>query len=167
MYLDVSRALKNPGDVFSFSQAIPVEPQDILGDEVLFEDVAIRGEYTGAGESVRLTGRVAGVAKLPCARCVKRFDLPLEFPLNEVFVKESDELNPDHRQLSGSVIDIGQLMLESLVLALPIRFLCDEDCKGLCHVCGADLSKGQCGCVEDQDASGALRALSKLLSDND
>jgi uncharacterized protein len=50
---------------------------------------------------------------------------------------------------SGDEIDLSELLRESLLLELPMRPLCSDDCVGLCSVCGKNLNQGPCGCVHD------------------
>jgi uncharacterized protein len=59
----------------------------------------------------------------------------------------------------GDDVDVGELVREALLLALPAYPLCKEDCAGLCPHCGADRNQGPCGCVEEVDSPFAgLRA---------
>jgi uncharacterized protein len=60
-------------------------------------------------------------------------------------------------------IDLGQLMKEQFYLALPMKPLCRDECRGLCALCGANLNRGTCGCVAawEDPRFAALRALKK------
>ena len=72
------------------------------------------------------------------------FDLPLRV---EQFVF--------HQELRGEdFVDLTANMREDIILELPQRVLCAEDCKGLCPHCGKDLNKGPCRC---QPSEGNLR----------
>jgi len=55
--------------------------------------------------------------------------------------------------LEEPVIDLGSLCREQVYLALPSRILCDDACRGLCPVCGADLNDRQCDCEQESSAS--------------
>ena len=50
----------------------------------------------------------------------------------------------------GDSIDLDELVREQILLALPTRHLCREDCKGLCQKCGADLNAGDCSCEQGE-----------------
>lgn len=56
-------------------------------------------------------------------------------------------------------VDLGRIVGEQLVLALPVRFLCREDCRGLCPRCGTNLNVGTCACTQEEVASFRLEAL--------
>ena len=101
-------------------------------------------------------------AHLPqvCCRCLEPFVLTLERTVRQVLMKtgnpepegaEEDaiELNLrdlDRSELVGEEIDLGELLREELVLALPAKPLCDDDCKGICPGCGAELNHEACTC---------------------
>ena len=49
-------------------------------------------------------------------------------------------------QLEGDLLDLEPVVRDSVVLALPLQPVCDEDCQGLCAQCGADLNSAVCDC---------------------
>ena len=49
----------------------------------------------------------------------------------------------------GKGIDVDEVVKEQILLAVPTRMLCREDCKGICPECGTDLNKGECACKKD------------------
>jgi uncharacterized protein len=51
-------------------------------------------------------------------------------------------------QLQQPVIDLGEILREQVFLALPLKVLCDEGCRGLCPVCGAELQDDHCSCAD-------------------
>lgn len=111
-------------------------------------------------EMIEVEGEVGTRVRLSCSRCLKefettltaRFSLTYSQELPEV-ASESDEeeveisaeemgLIPFH----GDEIDLREAVQEQIVMALPVRPLCEEGCKGLCPHCGADLNRRDCGC---------------------
>jgi uncharacterized protein len=49
----------------------------------------------------------------------------------------------------GEAIDVDEIVKEQILLAVPSRVLCREDCKGICPACGIDRNTGECSCVTD------------------
>jgi uncharacterized protein len=107
----------------------------------------------------RLIGTVKTVLELPCSRCLEPFTQPVdgEFDLRyqphvanagegEREIEEDDLTTAfyEHDQ-----IDLGQLMREQFYLALPMKPLCRDDCKGLCASCGTNLNRGTCDCKRE------------------
>jgi uncharacterized protein len=50
----------------------------------------------------------------------------------------------------GEKIDLTDLVREQILLDLPTQILCQEDCKGLCQKCGANLNEVNCNCEENE-----------------
>jgi len=74
---------------------------------------------------------------LTCARCFKEFLSPLDKTLKMIY-----PLDPGKK-----IFPVGGNIREELILAYPQKILCQQDCKGLCIRCGADLNDGKCRCA--------------------
>lgn len=98
---------------------------------------------------VGLRGRV--VLQVPCDRCLEpqRVELPFSAE-EEIDFNESDEKRmEDFDKLSyidGYDLDVDRMVYEEILLGFPMKVLCQDDCKGICKVCGANLNQGECGC---------------------
>ena len=53
----------------------------------------------------------------------------------------------------GITFEVNLMVLEQIELAMPMQFVCSEECKGLCYQCGADLNEGACLCKNDVSGS--------------
>jgi uncharacterized protein len=102
-------------------------------------------------------GRVHGEATATCARCLTSFQLDVaqDFSVvlrpevrltGEVELRAGDLADSFYR---GTEIDVTRLVYEQVLLALPTRPLCDEECRGLCSQCGANRNLGDCACTVD------------------
>jgi len=102
-------------------------------------------------------GRVHGEATATCARCLTPFQLEIaqDFSVvlrpeprltGEVELKAADLADSFYR---GTEVDVTRLVYEQVLLALPIRPLCDEECRGLCPQCGVNRNIGECSCTVD------------------
>ncbi len=110
-------------------------------------------------DHVRITGKIEGSLEVNCHRCLKPFPLPLDEPVDLYLVeqqrmpKDADkEIEPDelvYEFFDGEVIDVDQLVAEQIFLALPVKVLCSEECKGICTGCGANLNEEACRCKTD------------------
>ncbi len=120
-------------------------------------------------QNVALSGDLRIALHPSCASCGKAFDSQLEVPLlrnlapyfsgpREGLLSEEEEIELSAEDLEFSFyhndeIDLGEFVSEEITLALPIRFLCKEDCRGLCPRCGADRNEGSCACAEEVEGS--------------
>jgi uncharacterized protein len=82
---------------------------------------------------VFVDGNVDSCAEVDCDRCLK----PIEFPVKSRFSLSV---------FDGEAIDIDEIVKEQVLLAVPTRALCKDDCKGFCPNCGVDRNAGDCGC---------------------
>jgi uncharacterized protein len=109
-----------------------------------------------SGRELFFRGAVHGHIDTSCSRCLKEFTLPLDHDFDIVLSPKpaqagasSEELRPEDLGLSyysGDEINLEPLVREQVLLALPTRPLCREDCRGLCGGCGVDLNSDECRC---------------------
>lgn len=131
----------------------------VLDDEHvrLIEPPRITGRINRSGHEVRLKGRIVTRAEVDCDRCLKQVTLPVEASFDVTYVPAEDyaetdvaaELQAEDMAVSvyeDNAIDVDDLVREQVLLALPTRALCLEDCKGLCPVCGANRNENPCEC---------------------
>jgi uncharacterized protein len=107
-------------------------------------------------EKFRLVGSVRTTLELPCSRCLEPFTLPIDQAFDLRYQPHSSNTGEGEREIEeddlttafydNEEIDLGQLMREQFYLALPMKPLCRDDCRGLCPVCGANLNRETCDC---------------------
>jgi uncharacterized protein len=141
------------------------------GDVRLLGPAEVRGRIQRSGKEVELRGELHATVEVPCGRCLKPVEFPLDGKFDERFAsevgwrgEEQHELRAEDLNLAvfdGAVLDLGDLIREEILLALPGHVLCREDCKGLCPQCGADLNAGVCKC-ESKEIDSRWQALKDL-----
>jgi uncharacterized protein len=121
----------------------------------------------------RVAGHLTGELELTCSRCLEPFTLPVVSDFDLRYVPRTEnagegEQEVDEDDLTTAFydddrIDLGGLITEQFQLALPMKPLCSENCKGLCPQCGTNLNTGACGCSEtwEDPRLAALRALKR------
>ncbi|MGB9792836.1 MAG: YceD family protein, partial [Thermacetogeniaceae bacterium] len=123
---------------------------EILGAKVKFRDVRVFGNATNTGEGIYVKGQVKTTADCTCSLCLASFPLDIAFPFEETYYRDGEASSQRKeeavRTYEGDEIDLGDVIEEGLILALPMKPLCSPDCKGLCPVCGCDLNQQQCSC---------------------
>lgn len=93
---------------------------------------------------------------MPCGRCLEDVSVPIDFTidrkvdLNSEDMSKADEDIEELSYIDGYHLDVDQLIYTEILINLPFRVLCSDDCKGLCFKCGANLNKGECGCDREQ-----------------
>ena len=120
-------------------------------------ETKVEGRASRKGQEVRVRGQIRTEVELSCDRCLAPRTMTLEVEFDTSFIPqaaaavEADnvELLPEHLVVAtyeDDAVDLDELVREQIVLALPTRNLCREDCKGLCPKCGADLNAEHCSC---------------------
>ena len=129
------------------------------------------------GEQVRVSGRLRTIMELDCSRCVEAFPVPVDATFNLLYVPASTNTGAEEQEIEeddldtayyrGGVIDLADLVREQLYLALPMKPLCREACRGLCPACGTNLNSGACDCTHDWEDPrlAPLKALARKKTD--
>jgi uncharacterized protein len=116
--------------------------------------VEVSVSFYRAGTELFFAGMLKTRTGALCARCLEDFDLPGDRPFRLVLSPKSigyddDNLRAEDLEFSlyeGEEVDLSPLIREQVLLALPTRPLCLEDCRGLCPHCGVNLNRTTCGC---------------------
>jgi DUF177 domain-containing protein len=122
-------------------------------------------------EKFRLVGTARTELELPCSRCLEPFRLPVDAQFDLRFLPASDMTQDDEREVEDEdldtsyyrddTIDLNELLREQFYLALPMKPLCRDDCRGLCPQCGTNWNTGTCTCRNEWEDPrlGALKGL--------
>ena len=164
MELDVSKALLAPGAEFPFSAQGTVLPQDVLGETVTFDSVSLTGMYSAMDGNIQLTGELSTMAHATCAMCLRPASIPLNIAFSEQFCKDANEIEDEVFHYEGNKVTLDQLTLTLLMLNLPMRFLCEENCKGseAYQALKQDIFKSSC--EEESPTQRPFEALQHLLT---
>ena len=98
-----------------------------------------------------LTGEAEFSLMIPCDRCLEPVEVPFQLSIERTLdMNLTDEERiadlDEQPYLQGYNLDVDQLVRDELLLNLPMKVLCDEDCKGICNRCGANLNHETCDC---------------------
>jgi uncharacterized protein len=106
-------------------------------------------------ERFRLVGRATTTVELICSRCAEPYAMPVDGRLDLRFLPQAlagkKDVDPDDDPTttfySDDRIDLGQVVREQCLLAIPMKPLCAADCQGLCPQCGINLNTERCQCA--------------------
>lgn len=150
--LSVADILGRPGAYRDFVIDHPVEGVDtaLAHLEPAPAHAELRAE--SVVEGILVTGGINAATRLECARCLKSFGGEVGLDVCELFVAPGHEAgaDDDSYRVRGTDLDLEPMIRDALVLALPLKPLCEEGCGGLCARCGRALENGRCDCEEEE-----------------
>lgn len=130
------------------------------GECVFIAPIHNEFEVARIRDLISVKGTVETRVRIPCARCLEEYELPVRKPLNVHYTQNMPELEgPATKDVveirdeliglvpfEGDAIELDDVIQEQVVVSLPTRPLCRADCKGLCPRCGADRNREPCDC---------------------
>ncbi len=143
-FLDISKLLS--GELESLAFDLGEIPAPDGNEEIAVSSLRFSGQAKDISGFIRLIGTVSGEHSAPCARCLAPVTQPFSIEIDLSVVTAPTESDEDVILAEGQKIDLGTFASETVLLNLPLRLLCREDCKGLCPKCGKDLNTGECDC---------------------
>lgn len=161
MIIDVSQVITNEGAVKAIDGELNAADFSFNGQDIHFTaPMSIHGDVKNISGILYLELDCKAQFTTQCGRCLEDVDQSLDFHMSERLSKVvSDE---DVITIDSSELDLDELVIRSLCCELPINYVCSEDCKGLCHVCGCNLNHTSCDC-EDDYIDPRLAALKNFL----
>ncbi|MBC7320136.1 DUF177 domain-containing protein [bacterium] len=154
MNIDVKEILEGKVESTSFHYTETLEAMEGLTFSTLPE---VEGRLKRIERrKLLLTCKVKTKVLLECSRCLDIYPQELEFSYEEVYTEEPFRIigkltEEDFKYtIENNMVDVSKSVRENIIMNLPIKPLCKEDCKGLCPICGKNLNREKCNCsLED------------------
>ena len=156
MLLDLTRYRQPHG---TFDRTFQPEEVTGEGDEDAYRvgaPVALAFDIQKDADRFRLVGTVRSELELACSRCLEPFTLPIDAAFDQRYLPASNASGEAETQVEDEdvgtsyyrddQIDLNELIREQFYLALPMKPLCQDACRGLCVQCGTNLNTGTCDC---------------------
>jgi uncharacterized protein len=162
-----------PGAIDLGSEVTQIAPLKSSGRATLVPEHDGRGSVLN---DIRVVGKLATRLETPCARCLEPVPFPVDRSFELLFRPQSVNEGPDEREMQdkdaeiafyrGDGVELEDILREQILLAVPIKIVCREECKGLCPQCGKNLNSGECQCepVAGDPRWNALKDLRGKLS---
>lgn len=161
MRLNLREIIEIPGGSVPFKCELETEGLDFPSIKEYISRPFAEGRVFNEAGILTLEGTLTAEMICYCDRCGAEFDSVKEMPLSVTIVEEDTADNPELFLLEGDEIDLDEILSTCFVLDMETKFLCTEDCKGLCSGCGKNLNLGPCECRKPIDPRFAV--LEQLL----
>ena len=149
MVIDLKRFFQADGVEEAVRCGLDFSGVELGGAKPFCAPVEVEARLKSFAGSVAMEERVSFRLTMPCDRCAAVFTRDYAQSYAHTLVRETQgEEDGQLVLVPEEKLDLQELVLEDLLLDMPGQFLCKEDCKGLCHLCGKDLNEGPCTCGE-------------------
>lgn len=166
MRLNLCEIIEMPGNSLPFSCDLDTERLLCPAIVDFVSAPHAEGEIKNSAGALTLVGTVKAKMVCKCDRCMSEFCCETVLPLELKLAADlTDEDDPDIFPLEGDWLDLSDVLETCFILNTDTKFLCKEDCAGLCSKCGQNLNNGPCGCKKEIDPR--LAVLGQLLDNKD
>lgn len=115
----------------------------------IVDPLTLKGELVMDSSIISLNAELKGTIELVCSRCLQKFPYRIDLEINEKFTDNPENKDDEVIFINNYEVDINEIVENNIILSLPIKKLCREDCKGLCPICGTNLNISTCNCHEE------------------
>ena len=158
MYINLSD-LKEIGGRKNVSLELKFHNLEFVDREIEIKDkVQLELEIYNTEDSFLVQGILEAELILSCSRCLQKYSSPIKLDISEDVMKNEME---DEEELY-----LDDIIVDNIILSLPMKPLCSEDCKGICPQCGQDLNQGECDC-EIETVDPRLAKLKEFYNDEE
>lgn len=156
-----------------YELALDTDPEDtasILYGVSFPSPMKVKGDITNTAGYMRMYLEAELDYAAKCARCLANVDGSFAFDLEktvapkEVLADLDEDRLDDYAIIEDGFLDVDMYVREQLEMEFPLRFLCHDDCKGLCQRCGKNLNEGECDCAKNE-IDPRMAPLQKLLDE--
>ena len=165
MLFELKSIFMNDGETKKCSYELDITKLDVDGIFPFTTPVTVNAEAQNRASLVTLTLSCKYGFCRPCDRCGTPVEDETEVSFSHPLVQELvDERNDDYIETPDFTLELDEVVISDIILHYPQKYLCKDDCKGLCPKCGKNLNEGDCGCDRTQVDS-RLEILKQLMED--
>lgn len=163
MIIELKKIFVNDNSSMPIEYALDLSNLEHAGSYPLKKPVVMKGIVYNKASLIRFEAQISYDYEALCDRCgsdaVNTYTVTVEKSLASAIEEEESDtilVLPDMK------LDLDDFIYTEVVLSLPTKHLCSEDCKGICYKCGKNLNDGKCDCPE-KEVDPRLAALAELL----
>ena len=152
MLMNLTDVFTSEGKVKKTSQTYDAGSVSYMGESypvVDKSDVSLTFTNIGTGR-ILLEGEMSLTVDIPCDRCLQSVKVPIGVSFTHEIAAPNEEGVPSEEEeqcfMSGYELDTDTLINNEILINMPVKVLCKEECKGICPVCGQNLNEKECGC---------------------
>lgn len=148
MVLSVKELFARVGEKKTVEFIVPLEKLSEIRGYHFATGISVSGLLENRAGILTYRYHAAFTLAIDCDRCLKPFERAYDYDFSHTIVQELNSDNDDYIVAEQAAIDADEIALTDLLLQLPTKLLCKDDCKGLCGFCGCDLNETTCNCQD-------------------
>lgn len=158
--IDISKLLRSNDSIEEIHKEFNIKEIEHNYDKIIFEKpIKFDGTITNINKIVNVEGNIEVNFKINCYSCNEEIEYYQTIDIKETFMQAPGE---EEYPILAEQIDLEKAIKDNIMLKLPTRFVCKDDCKGICKTCGKNLNYGKCNC-NDFEIDPRLEKLKQLL----
>ena len=147
MLFELKSVFQNEGEEKQVNYKLDIADIDIDGVFPFRTPIDVTATAKNRASLVSLSIRACFSYSRSCDRCstdfIREMDMLFEHKLAQTLV---DDGNDDYIETPDFKLELDDIVISDILLSLPQKNLCKDDCKGLCQICGKNLNEGDCSC---------------------
>jgi uncharacterized protein len=150
MKINISDITKINGAVLDIEFHENMENLNSITDGFIFDKaVSFHGQLVNNSGVLSLNGKLHAEYSTKCYRCLTELEGIIESSVREDFIDKGKDTEGEAYTYEGNFIDLDKVLQDNIILNLPARQVCSNNCKGLCNQCGSNLNEKPCECSEE------------------
>src|SRR5690554_5539456 len=134
MYIDILNIVE--GKEYTIDKSMKGDNNLFANRNIKFDsDIRLKGKYVFSQNTLIITATIMVALVAECDKCLKTTQIELVIPINEYFSQDNEDIT---YSINNNRAEITEAIKENILLNIPNRILCNEDCRGICPVCGCD-----------------------------
>lgn len=146
MIINLKSFLAERNSVKSINSSFSMKEVEIDGVKPFVSDIQVDGEIKARDGFVEFTAQLCFDYLMPCDICAKDVLTTMRFEIHHGLVQNETDDSADFFVEVSEELDLYEFLHEEVILNLPTKYVCSDDCKGICSKCGADLNETTCSC---------------------
>lgn len=144
MKFDITNIKKVSGAVMDIRYQGPLAYDDMIDMISVKGDIFLQGTLTNYENAILLKATLKFSYAGQCGRCLQHVTRSLTLELEEKF--STREIDDETYLYEGNFVDLTKAVTDNIIISLPLKLLCSDQCRGLCQVCGKNLNEETCQC---------------------
>lgn len=147
MLLNIIKAKTEQGKDINFDVEFSLD-NDLIEDRnyQFLTPVTVKGTMNYQNDELDIDAKVNFKLLVVCDNCGESFEKDIQFDLSEKFLEQYESHTEEDYLIKQVCVEIDKPVTDNLLLNIPTKMLCKDDCKGLCAVCGKNKNFSTCNC---------------------